>query len=414
MPQNLFALGLTALIAAALIFLALQNVSAPFVTFLAVLVVICGALAWHGRRREDHAAGPVGPSLSDDLPIGFGRALLGKLPTPLIVIDARGRITYVNKATAGLDASVQVGHHFATAFRVPTFVETVSAVIDDGDARSCQFSLPGSEQILEAQVSQLPHGGDLGDEQQFVVVMQDRTEEIRAAVMRSDFIANASHEMRTPLASISGYIETLQGHAKDDPDARERFLDIMSRQATRMNRLVEDLLSLSRIEMNAGRKPTETCDLYMIVHEAAALLRPVAEKAGSDLIIDVPPSGASIVGDRDQLFQVASNLIDNAIKYGKGSPVRVTVADDLPKGRVGIVVEDNGLGIPPEHLTRLTERFYRVNVSESRNIGGTGLGLAIVKHILNRHSGGLEITSDLGQGSRFSFWVPCGEVAEDS
>jgi two-component system phosphate regulon sensor histidine kinase PhoR len=269
----------------------------------------------------------------------------------------------------------------------------------------------GRERFLEARVGLLPPGDAFGREAQGIVQIEDLTEARRAEELRSDFIANASHELRTPLASIIGYIETLQHHAKDDPEAREDFLGIMAREAGRMQRLVDDLMSLSRIEMSEHVRPAEEVSLTAVAAESAAALMPVARQAGVTLEIAVEPGGAPVLGDRDQLEQVFTNLIDNAMKYGgRGTVVRV--ADAAPSrahpNRIGVTVADDGPGIAREHVHRLTERFYRVSAASSRNKGGTGLGLAIVKHILNRHGGRLEILSETGKGSAFTVWLPKG------
>ncbi len=378
-----------------------------FVAFLLIFAltavgVLVGLALSNPETQTPHANG------RSRLPRGFGRALLEQLPAALILINEKGRITYANSSASALVPRLRKGNHFANLFRAPVFVETVSAVLDDGSGRSASFSLPGQDRVFDAQIQALPPGGDFGEATQVIVQIEDRTQDRRTEQMRSDFIANASHELRTPLASIMGYIETLQGHAKDDPQAQKRFLGIMAKQADRMNRLVEDLMSLSRIELNAHVAPEEACDLHAIVLEVGAALQPVAEKAGVQLEMRLVPGMRTVLGDHDQLMQVATNLIDNAIKYGGGKPVRVFEAKPNEKypRQVGISVEDKGAGIKRDDLHRLTERFYRTNVAASRNSGGTGLGLAIVKHILNRHGGELQIESQEGEGSRFTFWVP--------
>ena len=248
---------------------------------------------------------------------------------------------------------------------------------------------------------------EFGTANHVIVQIEDKTRDKAMLDMRTDFIANASHELRTPLASILGYIETLQGHARDDPDARERFLDIMLKQANRMKRLVDDLMSLSRIELNAHIRPDTVLDLHKLAAEAAAALFPLA--SDNDVLLQVEvtqsDSGPQVLGDRDQLNQVVVNLIDNAIKYGgAGRKVRVHAALPDPRypGMAGISVTDEGPGIAREHIPRITERFFRVNTAQSRDKGGTGLGLAIAKHIMARHSGALDIRSKIGEGSTFT------------
>jgi two-component system phosphate regulon sensor histidine kinase PhoR len=229
--------------------------------------------------------------------------------------------------------------------------------------------------------------------------------------MRADFIANASHELRTPLASLKGYVETLQGSAKDDTAARERFLKTMAEQAERMSRLVDDLLSLSRVEMREYLPPTDKVELGAVLAEVAQSLEPLSQQASIELALLPGEAEASVWGDRDELTQVFQNLLQNAIKYGRsGGKVEVRLGRETgPTLRYRVDVIDDGPGIAPQHLPRLTERFYRVSAAASRERGGTGLGLAIVKHILNRHRGELQIASTLGQGSTFSAILPAAE-----
>jgi two-component system phosphate regulon sensor histidine kinase PhoR len=244
-----------------------------------------------------------------------------------------------------------------------------------------------------------------------IITFRDLTEQDRLARMRADFVANASHELRTPLASLKGYVETLQSSARDDAAARERFLKIMGEQAERMSRLVDDLLSLSRVEMREYLPLSDEVDLGVILSEVAQTLEPLAERAGVTLSLAPAEYAAVVRGERDELMQVFQNLVQNAIKYGRsGGKVEIRMAREAvsparPHG-FRVDVTDDGPGIAAQHLPRLTERFYRVNVAASREKGGTGLGLAIVKHILNRHRGELAITSRLGQGSTFSVLLP--------
>ena len=274
----------------------------------------------------------------------------------------------------------------------------------------------GRERFFAARIGMLPTEVAFGPEALAIVQIEDRTDYRRTEQLRSDFIANASHELRTPLASVIGYIETLQNHARNDPEARERFLGIMAREAGRMQRLVDDLMSLSRIEMTEHVRPCEAVSLNQIATESATALLPVAARREVTLEILVPATGAQVPGDRDQLAQVFTNLIDNAMKYaGKGATVRVlaTPPSKAHPSRHGVTVADDGPGIPREHVHRLTERFYRVSVTSSRDKGGTGLGLAIVKHIVNRHEGRLEIASTVGSGSAFTVWLPQSDPGDD-
>ncbi len=363
------------------------------------------------RFRTVPKAASSRPNVPRDADLGSAlRTLLGNLPSPLLIISKAGRVTFTNSAAEAVLPRLQPGMHFASLIRAPAFVEAVTETLMDGRERRFEFTTSqGRERFFEARVGLSPGGATFGPEAHVIVQIEDRTEARRAELLRSDFIANASHELRTPLASILGYIETLQNHARNDPEARERFLIIMSREAARMQRLVDDLMSLSRIELSEHLRPVEEWSLHAIAAESAAALLPLARQQGVDLDIDIVPSGATVLGDRDQLAQIFANLIDNAMKYaGPGHRVHLFAAppNKAHPNRCGVTVADDGPGIGREHVHRLTERFYRVNVSSSRNKGGTGLGLAIVKHILNRHEGRLEIVSEPGMGSAFTVWLP--------
>jgi two-component system phosphate regulon sensor histidine kinase PhoR len=257
---------------------------------------------------------------------------------------------------------------------------------------------------------------DAGDGR-VLVIFDDITQARLTERMRVDFVANASHELRTPLATLSGFIETLQGPAAEDEPARRRFLDIMAREAARMSRLIDDLLSLSRIELDKHVRPVMRLDLGAVIADVGKTLAMRLESDQRQLIIDEPAPLPPVIGDRDQLLQVLHNLVSNALKYGRsGTPITVrAVAEPAPPGgqpMVRLTVCDQGEGIAAEHLPRLTERFYRVDSVRSRTMGGTGLGLAIVKHIVERHRGVLEITSVLGEGSRISFTLPQASVLQ--
>jgi two-component system phosphate regulon sensor histidine kinase PhoR len=345
------------------------------------------------------------------------RRLLDRLPVPLLVISRNGRVSYANAAATRALPRVEIGSHFTRVIRAPAFIDAITGVFHDAGETTLEFSAhEGSERFFEARIGFLPGDSGFGEDEMAIVQIEDRTRAQKSEQLRSDFIANASHELRTPLASIIGYVETLQNHARDDPEARERFLAIMAREAGRMQRLVDDLMSLSRIEMSEHDRPDRTLSLNRVAADSASAFLPIAEREDMRLVIDVPDTGAEVVGDRDQLAQVFGNLVDNAMKYGgRGVEIRVSPAAPSPAhpDRWGISVSDTGPGIDRPHLPRLTERFYRVNVGQSRNRGGTGLGLAIVKHILNRHRGRLEIVSEPGRGSTFTIWLPCAvPVAE--
>ena len=328
------------------------------------------------------------------------------LPDPVIVLNPAGQVAFCNAPARGLFSSLREGSHISSVIRTPEFLDAIAAAPERGRAVTVTYAerVPVGRRMA-AIVAPLTRGVEGGGN--ILVLLRDLTEGERINQMRADFIANASHELRTPLASLRGFIETLQSSAKCDPSARERFLPIMAEQASRMTRLIDALLSLSRVEMNAHVPPSELIDLNEVINHAKDTLDPLARDMGFRFEVTPFPRPAIVRGDRDELVQVMQNLVHNAFKYGeRGGRVRVE-AKHIPSlgrqaGRYAIAVIDNGPGIAPEHLPRLTERFYRVDVASSREKGGTGLGLAIVKHILNRHRGELAIASKPGKGSTFT------------
>ena len=266
------------------------------------------------------------------------------------------------------------------------------------------------ERTFEVTVAPLAEPGRTGA---VVLTLHDLTESRRVERMRAEFIANASHELRTPLASLLGFVETLQGPAREDARARERFLGIMAEQGRRMARLVDDLLSLSRIEQKRHIRPSAPVDLSAITAHVAETLAPMAKDEGLCLRLSIQPD-VTVTGDRDELVRVVENLIENAIKYGRPGEPRagqqeacaINIGVSVRQGQGLITVRDQGDGIAPEHLPRLTERFYRIDAGQSRAKGGTGLGLALVKHIVAHHRGRLDFDSVVGQGSIFSVQIP--------
>ena len=327
------------------------------------------------------------------------------LPDPTILLNATGQVLFCNAPAKRLFETLREGSHISSVIRTPEFLDAVSAAPRQGSAVTVTYAerVPVGRRMavtVAPLASQSETGGNI------LILMRDLTEIERINQMRADFIANASHELRTPLASLRGFIETLQGTAKEDPKARDRFLAIMGEQASRMTRLIDALLSLSRVEMNAHVPPSGLIDLNEVLEHARDTLEPLAKS--NELRIEVEGFGrpAIVRGDRDELVQVLQNLVHNALKYGaNGSKVRLEAKRLAPHGRQGtryaIAVIDQGPGIAPEHLPRLTERFYRIE-AESKGKVGTGLGLAIVKHILNRHRGELLIASKPGKGSTFT------------
>ena len=237
----------------------------------------------------------------------------------------------------------------------------------------------------------------------------DRSEARLAEQMRVDFVANASHELRTPLSTLIGYTETLRERAEEiDPATRERFLSVVHDEASRMQRVVEDLISLSRIEAEKFTAPTDALGLAPLIDQAVAAAQRMADERGSRLVRHIDPDLPRIAGDRSQILQLLDNLLTNALRYGEpGTPVTVAAHAEGPM--VHLLVADEGEGIAPEHVARVTERFYRVDTSRSRSLGGTGLGLSIVKHIVERHRGRLNVVSELGQGTTVHVLLPCAE-----
>ncbi len=397
--------------------LAVAGVDVALALAAAVAAGTGAALLW-GRardamaaRRRIAAAAPRPPALDPTFPVGVGRALLELLPLGLVLLDSRGVVLYANPAAEDLSERALRGMAATAAIRAPALREAVTAALAHGVESEVDLTLQRSrERMVHALVRALPES--LRRDVSWpaaMILLEDRTTQVRAEALRRDFVANASHELKTPLASIAGFIETLQGHAKEDPEAAARFLPIMAAQAERMKRLVEDLLSLNRIEMNEHVLPRAPMDLAEIVWEVSGALAPVAEAEGAEIVVELPERGIEARGDAHEMTQVFVNLIDNAIKYaGDSGPIRVYREPPAPErpNMLGVTVADQGDGIAREHLPRLTERFYRVDVARSRQRGGTGLGLAIAKHILNRHRGDLTVSSAPGQGARFTVWLP--------
>ena len=337
--------------------------------------------------------------------------IVSNLPDPAIVLDAEGTILSFNPAALDVFSGCAAGRHISQVTRAPELLTAVSEAIVTQDVQSCRldFKVP-VDRSLVGTVAPLMLTESEPLDPHLLIVLRDLTEQDRLVRMRADFVANASHELRTPLASLKGFVETLQDATKEDPDARDRFLKIMLQQAERMARLIDDLLSLSRIEMHAHVVPRERVDIGAIITHVAQTLATIADDKQVTLDTQSIPE-ANVSGDRDELIQVFQNLIENAIKYGrKGGRVvvsgRLVATPDANNKKLIIEIIDDGPGIAPEHLPRLTERFYRVNAAQSRNVGGTGLGLAIVKHVLNRHQADLQVDSTLGQGSTFRVTLP--------
>jgi len=330
------------------------------------------------------------------------------VPMSVLYVDKTARITAMNAPAQAMFGDQALGRHYITVLRQPGLLEQIEKTLETRVTGKAKYlsSEAGRDMVFLANIAALADGEGL------MIAFEDVTPVEEAGQMRSDFVANVSHELRTPLTALSGFIETLRGPARDDEEARDRFLDIMEREAGRMNRLVQDLLSLSRVEDVERMRPTDTVNVAGIVTSVAMGLGPLAADRNVRLVTIGCNDPVEVPGDSDQLTQVFTNLIENAIKYGaEGGAVTVTLEERDNEATLrgpGVLVDvaDEGEGISQRHLARLTERFYRVDGHRSRGMGGTGLGLAIVKHIVNRHRGRLRITSTAGQGSRFTVSLP--------
>ncbi|MEW5965163.1 MAG: phosphate regulon sensor histidine kinase PhoR [Pseudomonadota bacterium] len=349
------------------------------------------------RPRGETAAEPI------------WRQMLDAIPDPALMLDEGNHVLAANAGAAALLA-VTAGRHIAHLHRSPELLGAVERARLEAVPQPFDVHVKVPiERHLSGMATPLRQGSRSTQGSLLLVVLRDRTEAEQLGEMRADFVANASHELRTPLASLRGFLETMQGAAKDDPEARQRFLAIMQQQAERMSRLIDDLLSLGRIEMREHVPPKGEVDLAGLVSEVSRNLAALAASADVRIELEQARGPLRVVGDRDELFQVVQNLMQNAIKYGRpGGRVRARLGRD--NASVSLAVEDDGVGIDPVHLPRLTERFYRVNAKDSRERGGTGLGLAIVKHIVNRHQGQLRIESVPGRGSTFTVRLPAAHA----
>jgi two-component system phosphate regulon sensor histidine kinase PhoR len=377
-----------------------SSVSAAVTAFL--LVTAATLLLPRGRSgARSTAIAADGPAVNE-LP---GSDVVAALPDPVIIFDGNGAVVHANQATIAAFGAMPPGTLLQLRFRAHEMQLLFQGVL--GDRRPAVIDHVEKVPIERAfRVSVAPVGNDSS---LFLMHFRDQSEVRRIDRMRADFIANASHELRTPLASIAGFIETLRGPARNDETARERFLEIMQAQTGRMARLIDDLLSLSRIEMKPHVRSDERIDIGVLVSSVADALRHLAAENGVVFTIGKAEQPLLVPGSRDELIQVFENLLENACKYGQsGGRVDVEFArsDAGPRQQAVVTIRDYGPGIAEEHIPRITERFYRVDVETSRSQKGTGLGLAIVKHILTRHDGRLVVKSKLGQGAAFAVHLP--------
>ncbi|MCA0272478.1 MAG: PAS domain-containing protein [Proteobacteria bacterium] len=340
-------------------------------------------------------------------------AVLDAIPMPLVLVDAGQRVLAANDPAAVLFGEGLVGRTAPTFLRHPAFLDGLELCLNEGGRTTARVMAATRAGETHLSVTISPFESE-GAGQGALIAFEDLTAQEQAVSMRRDFVANVSHELRTPLTALVGFIDTLRGAARDDAAARDRFLGIMEREAGRMIRLVNDLLSLSRVESEERRRPDQKVEILSLLKSALVTHREQAEGAGVALTLEAAREAVWIKADGDQLTQVFYNLIENAVKYGgagKEVKIRLTEIDHEPVLRgpaVKIEFIDRGEGIDALHLPRITERFYRVDAHRSREKGGTGLGLAIVKHIVNRHRGRLRIVSEPGKGSNFMVILPVG------
>jgi len=373
---------------------------------LGLLTVMVVTALWHApsvapEERQEPVPEVVDISRSR---LGEVSAILAALDIPVMVLSGDASVLYQNRAAEKAFGEAAIGAHISARLRSPGILDMIGETIATNAPNQIEHSerLPSERVYIVRSAPVELDGQQPTDERFFLLSFRDISEVRRIDRMRSDFVANASHELRTPLASLRGFIETIQGPARNDAKAQERFLGIMLDQATRMSRLVDDLLSLSRLELKSHIAPDEKVDLVPLLGHVRDSLVPLANDVGVEIALHLPEGKAEVLGDRDELVQVFENLMENACKYGQeGKTVDVFLKNGSGEP-VEVTVVDKGPGIPAEHVPRLTERFYRVSIEDSRSKKGTGLGLAIVKHILTRHRARLIVKSEVGKGTSFT------------
>ena len=333
--------------------------------------------------------------------------MLLHMPIPMVAIDGDYKISFLNPAAEVILGKKLLGRHFVTALRQPSLIDAVEATFKDKSENKTTYVAKIAKLDIPFEVVCI-----LVEPDQVILIFEDKSTLQNLDQMREDFVANISHELKTPLTSILGFIETLRSTAQDDPKTREEFLKIMQTEASRMDRMVSDLLSLAKVETVERMRPIEILDLKDLIQKSAQAIDPIIRAFDTKLDLEFSESISQVVGDHDQLLQVFINLLENAAKYG-GTQGRIKVKIKEPRYEsklrtdvVCISIIDEGPGIHKLHIPRLTERFYRVDDHRSREVGGTGLGLAIVKHIVNRHRGLLIIESKLGVGTNCNILLP--------
>jgi two-component system phosphate regulon sensor histidine kinase PhoR len=384
----------------------------------AILIAVACApavyLFWREMSRRDAVRSASAPETPSASAVPFAQSVIDVIPDALILLDGSRRVTEANSAARELFGVRLVGRDFSQVLRHPSAVAAMDRVLASSTVSREEITLlsPGERHFMLAALPIADKAGKGEDAPAMAIALHEITALKRSEQLRADFVANASHELRTPLASVIGFIETLQGPAKGDPAAQERFLEIMAQESARMARLINDLLSLSRIELDEHVVPSDSVDLAHVIDGVVEALSLAARDRQMSIAVELDAGMPTVIGDADQLTQVFQNLIDNAIKYGRGGTV-IQIAgkaiERLPEtGGPGVAVKvvNEGEGIAREHLPRLTDRFYRVDPARSRQKGGTGLGLAIVKHIVNRHRGRMLFESELGVGTTVTVYLP--------
>ncbi len=400
---------LTAIMVILLVIAMTQSDARPWLMASIVLGLVMLILALQGNRN--HAPSVVPRTLQAHSGRNhYLETLSSALSLPFMIVNASGRIVFMSKALSAKFPYLEVQAHFSTFSRSVSFVDAMNAALAGQKVHPFAIETHrGGERVFEIVISDISDSNISSFDGELLVEIFDRTEERQSDLMRRNFIANASHELRTPLASILGGLETLRENP--NKETIDHFMPIMTREAERMKRLIDDLMSLSRVEMNEHYPPEKTVNLNAVLKDSLNAFEASTDMSG--VVIDNQFRGkANIRGDRDQLEQVILNILDNAVKYS-GGEVEITISridNDPTRPRfIGLRIMDNGPGIATVDLPHLTERFYRVSKTESRNKGGTGLGLAIVKHMVRRHQGELQIQSRIGEGSAFTIWLPTQE-----
>jgi len=384
------------------------------------LACIAAAALVPWRLHDTAASRDDGRAIDRPVEAAAVSAVVAGMPDPAVLLDRAGRVIHHNVAAAQLAPALRKNEPAQFALRSPEIITALrEAIATMEPRRAIYLDRVPFDRWMELIITPLAVPTLFGGtERCMLMTFHDQTPLRRVEEMRADFVANASHELRTPLAALSGFIDTLQGSAKDDAKTRERFLGIMQSQASRMARLIDDLLSLSRVELSAHVRPDTLVDLVPIIRQVMDGLEPLARERQVTIDLELPQTQVVIAGDREELLRLFENLIENALKYGaSGGKVMLSLTsaisgEGMPEVRV--MVRDFGPGIAPEHLPRLTERFYRVDVGDSRAQGGTGLGLSLVKHIVNRHRGRLLIDSAPNEGAAFTACFPQPKVPASS